>query len=115
MYKHPFVNDPFRIVYTAFKNLFPECDCDVQWDSELEDEDGKPVFGTTTFADGHKPLVNISPSLTMYNALEILGHELAHVAVGIDGGHGSDWKKAFDSIHREYLRLLEKEEEKSCG
>ena len=29
----PFVNDPFAMVWQAFKNLYPGKDCEVQWPS----------------------------------------------------------------------------------
>ena len=39
------------------------------------------------------------------NATEIFAHELAHVAVGYDAGHGPEWDTAFDAILDEYNRI----------
>ncbi|MBO5187216.1 MAG: hypothetical protein J6B91_09275 [Prevotella sp.] len=107
MYKHPFANDPFRAVYTVFKTLWPEKDCACFWNSNIEDDDGETVYGVTVFSDGAlMPEVHINPCLKVSDAVEILAHELAHVAVlHIDDGHGAEWEKAFDAIHREYERF----------
>ena len=52
MMESPFVNDPFAIVYQAFKNLYPDKDCEIMWQPvEMKDEEGKGYVGLTTFAD----------------------------------------------------------------
>lgn len=79
------------------------------WTEKLRDDEGGVVYGITTFpADENEvPLVEISAELTVQDAVEILAHELAHVAAGIDAGHGEAWEKAFHRIHQEYLDRLE--------
>ena len=101
----PFGNDMFTLVYKAFKNLYPDKDCDCQWVTELEPaEDGHEVYGVTTFSDDFV-LVEVSAQLTVVDAVEILAHELAHVVVGSDAGHGPEWEAAFDAIFDEYNRI----------
>ena len=119
---HPFNNDPFETVWTAFHNLWPDAVCEVCWRGGLRDEEGEPVWGVTTFVDYAIPEVAINPSLEVWDAVEVLAHELAHVAVGIDEDHGDAWKKAFDAIHDEYARILHEEHpdaeyqtKESCG
>lgn len=34
----PFVNDPFAMVWQAFKNLYPGKDCEVQWQPGIQDD-----------------------------------------------------------------------------
>ena len=106
---HPFENDPFAIVWTAFHNLWPDAVCDVCWRGGLRDENGEPVWGVTTFVDDDIPEVAINPSLEVWDAVEVLAHELAHVAVGIDEDHGEAWEKAFVAIHAEYDRVMREE------
>ncbi len=47
----------------------------------------------------------ITKELRVADAVEILAHELAHVAVGSDEEHGKAWEEAFDAIHNEFDRI----------
>lgn len=107
MHKHPFENDPFRTVHTAFKNLWPEKQFACFWNNNIVDDNGEVAYGVTIFPDGALiPEVYINPFLKVSDAVEVLAHELAHVAVWhIDEGHGAEWEKAFDAIFHEYERL----------
>lgn len=104
----PFQNDMFAIVWQAFKNLYPDKDCQVYWEPQIRDEeDGKPVYGLTDFGDDGTVSVFVKPSLEVADAVEILAHELAHVAVGIEHDHDEVWQEAFDKIFDEYNRICE--------
>lgn len=106
MMKTPFKNDPFALVWTAFKNLFPNKECDVWYDKKEESENCDTVtFGETFFADDGSIIVFIDYDLQVKDAVEILAHELAHVAAGKDADHGEAWEKAFDDIFTEYNRI----------
>ena len=107
--KTPFINDMFSMVYQAFKNLYPGKECECQWQPEkMTDEDGTEVLGITTYGDDGSVYVDISASLKVADAVEILAHELAHVAVGEKAEpHGKEWEDAFDSIHNEFNRIGE--------
>lgn len=103
-----FVNDPFARVFVAFEELYPGVECVVSWTESLTDEKGEPVYGLTTFPDdGGVPWVVISADLSVYDAIEILAHELAHVVAGHDAGHGEAWETAFSAIHEKYLEWME--------
>ena len=103
---NPFLNDPLSVVWEAFKNLYPDKDCLCQWQPDMKDEDGKEVYGCTTFEDG-QILVEVSAELKVFDATEVFAHELAHVAVGDVEGHGQAWQNAFDAIYEEYNRILD--------
>lgn len=104
--ENPFVNDPFALVWQAFKNLYPDKDCEVNWYPDLPPaDDGNPAHGATDFGEDGTVRVFVDTSLRVNDAVEILAHELAHVAVGIDGEHGDAWEAAFDAIFREYSRI----------
>ena len=102
---NPFVNDPFAMVWKAFKNLYPNKDCECLFDVIEKNEQGDEVFGVTYFDDDGSITVVVDCTLTLANATEIFAHELAHVAVGDDAGHGEEWEKAFDDIFSEYNRI----------
>ena len=105
-WKTPFINDMFCIVYQAFKNLYPDKECNCEWVPNLQDDDGNNVWGVTNFYDGEEiPYIQVSSLLKVCDAIEILAHELAHVAVGEYENHGKKWVKAFDAIHEEFDRL----------
>ena len=90
MRKTPFLNDPFSMVYQAFQNIYPGKKCECYFEADLE-------------ADEIQILVD--PNVDIENATEIFAHELAHVAVGYDAGHGPEWDTAFDAILDEYNRI----------
>lgn len=106
----PFVNDMFAMVYQAFRNLYGEKDRNliVYWSGEpMKDDNGNEAFGSTTFTDTYV-YVEVSSDLKVSDAVEILAHELAHVAVGSNAEHGEGWEKAFEAIFNEYNRIGDK-------
>lgn len=94
-----FVNDPFVRVYEVFRKLYPDKDCCCFWTDDLEE-----AYGVTLFPDNPRmsPEIFISADLPVKHAVEILAHELAHVAVGADADHSEAWENAFEAIHRAY-------------
>lgn len=102
----PFQNDMFAMVWGAFKKLYPDKECEIYWEPQIRDEeDGKPVYGLTDFADDGSVAVFVKPSLEVADAVEVLAHELAHVAVGVEHDHDEVWQEAFDKIFEEYNRI----------
>ena len=106
--KSPFKNDVFAIILKAFKNLYPDKEFECFWEPYIRsEEDGTPAYGLTDFADDGTITVYVTPTITVAQAAEVLGHELAHVAVGFEHGHDEIWEKAFGDIHEEYNRIGE--------
>ena len=103
-----FENSPFNILNTVFKNLYPNKRYRAFFDFEMKDENGEQVFGATQFNEDDVPYIFIDVGLSIKDAIEIFAHELAHVAVGIDNGHGKEWEIAFFDIQEEYNKLGEK-------
>lgn len=102
-----FDNDPFAMVWQAYRNLWPGCPAPaVEWChiDENDDETGG-ALGYTVFTDEGEIGVFISCDLKVMDAVEILAHELAHVAVGAAEDHGEKWEAAFDAIFQEYNRI----------
>ena len=102
---NPFRNDPFSMLWKAFKNLYPDKDCQCWFDLHLEGEDSS-AFGFTNFPDdGGIPQVFIYADYPMNILVEIFAHELAHVAVGKDHEHDSVWEQALTKLYDEYTRI----------
>lgn len=102
---NPFKNDPHALVWLAFKRLYPEKDCECVWNPFITDDEGTEVYGSTLFADDGEIVVSVSADLTVQDSVEVLAHELAHVAVGPGKEHGEEWESAFDAIHKAYFTV----------
>lgn len=104
----PLLNDPVAIVALAFRELHPGTQYAAQLVPNLRDEDGAAVYGETVFPDGGgNPIVSISAEAPLSAAPELLAHELAHIAAGIDAGHGPEWEAAEQAILDKYNELLD--------
>lgn len=72
----------------------------------MTDENGNSACGVTTFPeDGSPPVVEVSGEIPIAAGVEVLAHELAHVATPEDQTHGDAWRAAFDRIFEEYNRI----------
>lgn len=100
-----FLNSPFDILDKAFRNLYPNKEYVAYVLAEVEDEDGERAYGFTRFEEGKIPIIAISAELRIKDAIEIFAHELAHVAVGEEEGHGEQWNFQFDRLCEEYERI----------
>ncbi|MCI9405942.1 MAG: hypothetical protein HFK04_03390 [Oscillospiraceae bacterium] len=105
MMESPFKNDPFAMIYQAFKRLYPDKPCEIWWD--IPQEADKQAFGMTEFPDdGSCPQVFIYSNHPVHQQVEILAHELAHVAVWPDHEHDDAWDFAFSAIQQEYGQIV---------
>lgn len=104
----PFMNDPCAIVALAFDELYPGIEYYAQLVPGLTDDDQRPAYGVTIFPDdGSTPVVCISAEAPISAAPELLSHELAHVAVGEEAGHGPEWEAAEAAIFEKYNQILD--------
>lgn len=101
-----FIFDPLKIVVEAYEALY-STPCQVQFVEGLRSEEGAP-WGCTEFEDGEYPLISIDVETPINGVIEVLAHELAHVAAGDshDDDHGVEWRKCFDAIHDKYCELV---------
>lgn len=94
------------MVYEAFEKLFPGNDVRIWWNANIpKAEDGEQPVGVTSFNEDGTIDIDIDALLPVADAVEILAHELAHVAAGENEGHGEKWEQAFDAIHAEFNRI----------
>lgn len=106
MIESPFKNDPFAMIYMAFKRLYPDKLCEIWWDVPQDEDVDKTACGVTNFPDdGGIPQVFIYPNYTVNQQVEVLAHELAHVSVGPEHEHDEIWDAAFEAIFQEYNRI----------
>ena len=99
----PFTNDPFALVYMAFKNLYPDKNCECFLGGVI----GNEHYGETVFEENGRVTVYIKETLAVRDAVEILAHELAHVAVGeTEEAHGKEWEDALEAMSDEYERIV---------
>lgn len=106
---NPFKMDPFACVWEAFHSLYPgkRCECRL---AAPEDTGHEPRGGMTVWVDGEEGcaiIVLVNPNLSVWGAVKVLAHELAHVAVGPGAEHGEAWESAFEAIRQEYHRLAD--------
>lgn len=106
--KTPFKNDPFSMIYMAYKRLYDK-PCEIWWvyheGSEPEHEE---EYGFASFPeDGSEPTVYIFLEHPVKIQAETLAHELAHIAVGIEHDHDEEWDAAFEAIHAEYEKIAD--------
>lgn len=108
-----FVNDPFHVIYQAFKDLYPDKECEILFDYNVETTDThERVKGVTIFPDdGSIPQIRIDCEQTIDQISGILAHELAHVALGKPDwedrelDHGEDFEKVLDAIFDRFNEL----------
>lgn len=106
-WKSPFKNDPFVIVAKAYDNLYSNpYEAVIEQHIDDTEKEHKEEYGFTQFpTDGGTPTVVIYSEHIINVQVETFAHELAHVAVGAEHEHDSEWKQAFDNIFNEYNRI----------
>lgn len=109
--KTPFENDMLSIVKQAFDNLYPGKTVEIWWNLAIPQPKKGRVCGITSFCETPSGegivLIDIDPTLRVVDSVEVLAHELAHVAAGEQEGHGDKWAAAYDAIKAEYDRITE--------
>lgn len=103
------ISDPINEVVRAFERLYPDKPCRVMiGPSEVEEG----ALGHTFFPDdGGIPEVCVHPDQQYAGVMDIMAHELAHVACGEDEGHGEKWQAAYRAIHDEYSAYVSRQGE----
>lgn len=93
-------SDPIGNVVEVFNRLFPGIEVAIDFVSGLKD--AEDAWGVTHFPDdGGPPSISLDVDLEYRHVVEILAHELAHVAAPDDEDHGEKWEAAFSLIHAE--------------
>jgi len=93
--------NPFTVVIDIFTDMYPDKSCKIEFVQELYKKE-KAYGGAHFPGDGSNPTVSIDVETPVLGAVEVLAHELSHVAVGEGKGHGKEWEKVFDDIYNEF-------------
>lgn len=97
------IQNPIDELRLAALEAFPDLSCSVRFASFPDDG----PYGETLFPDdGSRPIVQVAVGIPMEAVIEVMAHELAHVAAGLDAGHGAIWEDAFDRIHAAYCKRM---------
>jgi hypothetical protein len=94
--------DPIAVVLESARALWPDMDCDIHWCEPAGHAEG---YGSTTWTDGEPPCILIRADIPMTAIVEVIAHELAHVAEPEDD-HGAKWDAAFTAVQEEYNRRV---------
>lgn len=102
-----FKNSPFEMLAIAFERLFPDVKYTAYFESQIRDsENGEHVYGLTDFDEKSGEItIFVDSELSIFNAVEIFAHELAHAGVGVEHDHDEVWEKAFDDLFVEYNKI----------
>lgn len=115
--------NPFNLILDVVNRIYPALDAKISFVPEEEfellmkrwgatDKEVKQSCGVTMFDDeGKTPIICINASIPCYASIEIIAHEVAHVAVGVKAGHGKKWKAEFNKIFTEYSAAHDKIQE----
>lgn len=90
-----FAPDPFSAILDAFNARHPDAGVVVQWVTDLYAEER--AWGRTHF-DEDPIVIEIDGQIPVAGALDVLAHELAHVAAGFEVGHGPAWQEAKEAL-----------------
>lgn len=105
------MNDPFRILIEACRRLYPDLVAEIYFmpGNQLKKlEEG--ALGITNFPDdGGTAEIFIKAEQTLEQAVDIMAHELAHVAAGPEAEHGPEWEDAYENLYRKYHEIVDME------
>lgn len=105
--------NPFDILFEVFAEKWPDREAVIDLCVEIEGEGMQGCHGCTDF-DSSPPRIGVSGEVPLRHAAEIVAHELAHVAAGIDEGHGPGWEAAFEALHEGYTMRVEEIERREA-
>ena len=89
--------NPFQVILDVFNEQYPGFDCQVNFVSNLYDKEG--AYGVAEMLDDGGWIVAIDVETPIDGAIEVLAHELAHVAAGPSDNHGKKWNRIFTKIN----------------
>lgn len=103
-----FAFNPFELLLSLFEYHWPDKHALIDFVVRIEEPDSDEEHGCAgcTSFDDEPPRIGISKNVPLEHAVEVLAHELAHVAVGYDESHGVAWQAAFAKIHEEYQKAV---------
>ncbi len=100
------INNPFDTILSIFNKRHPGKQVEVMFVDELYNHTFE--YGVTIFPEDENGLfeIEIDISTPIAKAVDVLAHELAHVAMGEDSFHGDNWYTEFSAINDEFNGIM---------
>ena len=104
------MNNPIDMLQEVMDKHYPDLKVDIYFGEQ--ETDGIHRLGVTIFPDdGSRPVIEVNPDIPLAHIAEIIAHELAHVIVGIEAGHGEVWEAEFENISTLFFEEFQKRAE----
>lgn len=87
----------YDIIIDVFQKRYPDQEAVIFFDDTLQEKSGN-VGCTEFFEDGTPPVIFIDANIPYHATVEVLAHELAHVATATletEEGHTKEWEAVF--------------------
>lgn len=100
------VHDPLKEIVNIVKRKYPKLNVEIHFSDTIK------TAGVTRFPTSKRYpiLIELNVEIPYFGVVDVLAHELAHAICGPDvkRHHGKEWKAAFEWIHGEYCRRVER-------
>lgn len=98
-------NDPIYILVKIFENTHPDKKAQIDFVSDMKKNTN--AYGETCWADDGNVYIQIDIETPMNGLIEVLAHELAHLAVGADAEHNKEWENEFRKLGERLNQAME--------
>lgn len=102
--------DPIAFAAEVAEQAHPDLDFEFEFaylaDADQPDGAYSGPWGAAEFPEDGVLRVVVDPRLPIQRFAEIFLHEVAHLVVGAETGHGEAWATAFNRLHSDYHRLF---------
>lgn len=99
---------PFSKIIKIFKRRYPKKKIVIQYVAKLKTDKGKKALGNCVFLEDGSYLINLNADVKAIDCLDVLCHELSHVAAGYANSHNKVFKERlnwlYDSIEKSMMK-----------
>jgi len=96
--------NPITSIIECAESLYPDLNCCIYWDSELDHE--QEGYGFCEWVENEPPRIAISTQLEVENTIEIIAHEIAHAVAGEHNDHNEIWEEVFQKIRNKWYETM---------
>ena len=104
--------DPVTELLKIFEKRYPDKNATLVLAGDVE---GHGNLGETWFGENGEIIIQISIEQTLPQMLDIIAHELAHVAIGPEEDHGEKWQSVYDWLWKEWDEYVDKQMKEHGG
>lgn len=99
-------SDPVTELLKIFEKRYPDKNATLVLAGDAEKRGN---LGETYFGDDGKVFIQINIEQTLPQILDIVAHELAHLAAGPEEDHGDKWQGIYDWLFNEWDSHIEEQ------